>query len=118
MVNKPDITTLLDAGVKATAMRRSAIANNIANLHTPGYRRSDVEFGKLLETALADGDVESEDLEAKLLQPKTTPVDSNGNDVNIDMEVGELMKNDGLQKTYLRVLASKYRQMEMAMRVE
>jgi len=42
----------------AVALRQEAIANNLANLETPGYRRVDLSpsFEKQLEQATASGD--------------------------------------------------------------
>ena len=49
-----------------------------------------------------------------ILQPRNTPVDSQGNDVNLEMEVGEMIKNNAMYKTYMRLLAGVYRKMESA----
>jgi len=49
------------------------------------------------------------------MRPKNTPVDASGNDVTLEMDIGEMVKNVGMQKTYLRLLARTYRKMESAM---
>jgi len=46
------ITDLLEAGIKAEGLRQKAIAGNMANLETPGYRRIDVKFEELLAKVL------------------------------------------------------------------
>lgn len=104
----------LEAGLKAAGLRGRVLANNIANLNTPGYRRKVVEFEKLLTKALGGGDPGA--VAAKLVQAQDTPVKPNGNDVDLDVEVGALIKNSALFKTYMRVLAKRYQQMELAMR--
>jgi len=38
------ITDFIEAGIKAENLRQKSIANNIANLETPNYRRIDVKF--------------------------------------------------------------------------
>lgn len=43
---------LLDKAADASWKRESAIANNIANVDTPGYKRQDVEFQSILEREL------------------------------------------------------------------
>ncbi len=43
---------LLDKAADASWKRESAIANNIANVDTPGYKRQDVEFQSILEKEL------------------------------------------------------------------
>jgi len=115
MAGKATLIDFLEAGIKGSSLRQAAIANNIANLGTPGYRRVAVMFEKRLAQAMAGGKLNVEDLEKDVLRPKTTPVDANGNDVTLEMEIGEMVKNVGMQKTYLRLLARTYRKMESAM---
>lgn len=114
-----NIIDFLEAGIKAESLRQKTIANNVANLETPGYRRIDVKFEELLAKALdSPGDVDISKLESQIYQPKQTPVTSNGNDVNLEAEVGEMVKNTLRHKTYIRLLDKKYRQMELAMDVK
>jgi flagellar basal-body rod protein FlgB len=115
MAGKATLIDFLEAGIKGSSLRQAAIANNIANLGTPGYRRVAVAFEKRLARAIAGGKLNAEDLAKDVLRPKTTPVDANGNDVTLEMEIGEMVKNVGMQKTYLRLLARTYRKMESAM---
>ena len=118
MANGVSIESLVDAGLKASRLRSGAIANNVANLNTPGYRRIGVRFEELLKDLLAGGDQNGLDLAQalpELFRPGTTPVGENGNDVDLDAEIGELVKNGLKQKTMFRLLARNYRQMELAM---
>lgn len=110
------IVELLEAGIRAEGLRQKAIANNIANLETPGYRRIDVKFEELLAKALdSSGEVKLSEIEAEIYQPKQTPVKSNGNDVSLEVEVGEMVKNSLRHKAYIRLLNKMYKQIEMAM---
>jgi flagellar basal body rod protein FlgB len=43
-----------------------------------------------------------------------TPVKSNGNDVNFEAEVGQMIKNAISHKAYVRILDKKYKQMDLA----
>ena len=117
MVNKPQMVDMLTAGMRGASARQRAIADNIANVQTPGYRRKTVPFEQALARALASGDAPAS-LQTKVMMPDTTPVDDNGNNVDIEMEVGELVKNSSAYKTYLRMLSKVYRQMELAMTVQ
>ena len=56
MVKRPEIIGYLEAALKAAGLQQSAIANNIANLDTPGYRRSTVAFKKHLTEAISAGE--------------------------------------------------------------
>jgi len=112
-----NIVDLLQAGIKAEAFRQKAIANNIANIETPGYRRFDVKFAELLANALdSSEDIDFSQIEAQIYQPGQTPVKSNGNDVSLEVEVGEMVKNTLRHKTYIRALAKQYSQMDLAIK--
>ncbi|MBW8014753.1 MAG: flagellar basal body rod protein FlgB [Planctomycetes bacterium] len=108
----------LQAGINAESTRQSVIANNMANMNTKGYRKFDIKFeeafAKLIDSS---EDFNPSDIEAELFQPKNTPINAQGNDVNIHAEVGELVKNTIRHKAFVRILAKKYQQYELAMRV-
>jgi flagellar basal-body rod protein FlgB len=110
------IFDFLEAGIRAESLRQKAIANNIANLETSGYRRIDVKFEELLVKALNSTEsVNLSEIEPLIHQPETTPVNSNGNDVSLESEVGQMVKNTLRYKAYIRLLNKKYKQMELAM---
>ncbi len=112
------IIALIEAGIRAEGLRQKAIANNVANLETPGYRRIDVKFEELLAKSLdSSGSVDLSELEPQIYQPKQTLVKSNGNDVSLEGEVGAMIKNSLRYKTYIRLLNKRYRQIELAMNV-
>jgi flagellar basal-body rod protein FlgB len=112
------ITDLLEAGIKAENLRQKAIASNVANLQTPGYRRFDVRFDELLAKALdSSEEVDIAAIEPQLHQPMRTPLKSNGNDVNLEAEVGEMVKNSLRHKAYIRLLNKKYSQIELAINI-
>ena len=104
----------LEAGLKLARLRGKAIAGNIANLNTPRYRRLAARFSQELQKALASGKPDA--LDGELFHPMNTEIRGDGNDVDLDMEVGEMIQNSAMYKTYMRVLAKTYRQMELAMR--
>jgi flagellar basal-body rod protein FlgB len=119
MSRTENIMDLIDAGIKAETLRQKAIANNIANLETPGYRRLDVKFEELLARCLrSSGEFDLSEIEAQVYQPKQTPVKSNGNDVNLEAEVGQMIKNTLNHKAYIRLLSKKYNQIELAIDVK
>lgn len=119
MSKTESIVDLIDAGIKAETLRQKAIANNIANLETPGYRRIDVKFEELLAKCLRSSkEFDLSEVEAQIYQPKQTPVKSNGNDVNLEIEVGQMIKNTLRHKTYIRLLSKKYNQIELAIGVK
>ncbi len=112
------IMALIEAGIKAEGLRQKAIANNVANLETPGYRRIDVKFEEVLAKSLeSSGGVDLDEIEPQAYQPKKTHVKSNGNDVSLENEVGAMIKNSLRYKTYIQLLKKRYQQIELAMKV-
>ena len=118
MSKTDSIIALIEAGIRAEGLRQKAIANNIANLETPGYRRIDVKFEELLAKSLdSSGSVDLSELEPQIYQPKQTLVKSNGNDVSLEGEVGAMIKNSLRYKTYILLLKKRYSQIQLAMNV-
>lgn len=117
-MNDLNIINLLNTGIKAETLRQKAIASNVANLNTPNYRRIDVQFEEILDKAMKTGDdVQAEDISPELFSPMNTPVQSNGNDVEMDMEIGEMVKNSLKHKAYTMLLQKKYQQYNEAMKL-
>ena len=118
MSKTTNIIDIIESGLRAESLRQRAIANNVANLDTAGYRRVDVRFEELLAKALdSSGGVDLGEIECETYRPKNTPVKSNGNDVSLEIEVGEMVKNTLRHKAFIRVLQKKYQQMELAIRL-
>jgi flagellar basal-body rod protein FlgB len=110
-----NIVDLIEAGIRAESLRQKAIANNVANLETPGYRRVDVRFEELLAKCLhSSGKIDLTKIEPEIYQPKETPIKSNGNDVDYETEVGRLIKNAVRHKALIRLLSKKYSQIDQA----
>lgn len=103
----------------ATVLREEAIASNIANAETPGYRRLDIapDFAAQLKTRMDAGDFAAnadrlrpqlaEDLTARTLRP-------DGNTVEIEREL-LAMNNNAMQHEFLTELVSgNLKQLKMA----
>ena len=113
------VANLLEAGLRAEGLRQRAIANNVANMRTPGYRSVDVKFRELLAEAMdSSGSLDLDELEPELFEPNATPVKSDGNDVSLEVEVGKMVENSLRHKLYVRLLSKKYSQFELAMSVK
>jgi len=115
MAQSGNIVQLLEAGMRAERLRQQTIASNIANIETPGYRRLDVKFDELLEKAMKSSDPGAIDaIEPELYQPKNTEIRSNGNDVNLEAEVGNLVQNSLRYTAYVRLMQKRFTQVERA----
>jgi flagellar basal-body rod protein FlgB len=115
MARGPSVTDYLEAGLKAASLRGKIISNNVANMDTPGFRRSEVRFEQLLAKAMTGG--KEADLEAttpQIVQPESTGTNEQGNDVSLDVELGELIKNGLQSRVYLKALAKVYSQIDLA----
>ena len=110
------IVNILEAGLRANALRGRVTANNVANADTPGFKRGEVRFEALLARQLESGrSVDVKSLAGEVFKPLNTMAEGNGNDVSMEMEVGDMIKNGAMHKTYIRLLAKRYRQMAEAM---
>lgn len=117
MIKDSTILDLLESGLRAEGLRQQTIANNIANMNTEGYRRSDINFEEILNKALEKQDpVKAKSLTTDIVQPQNTPLNEFGNDVSLDSEVGEMVKNTVRHRTYMLLLKKKYQQMDSAIR--
>ena len=109
---------LLGRLIDATEVRQRVISNNITNINTPNYRRMDVEF----ETQLA------KELNSLKNSNRTSPImakpemvltqgltaRADGNNVDIDHEIGQQQKNAMMQQTYIQLLSTYLDQMRLA----
>jgi len=112
------IVDVLELGIRAEGLRQSTISSNVANMESPGYRRIDVKFEELLAKALkTGGTVDLKDVEPAMYQPKNTAVRDNGNDVNLEVEVGEMVRNSLRHRAFVRLLDKIYKQMDAAINV-
>ena len=78
------VGSVIAAALDGVSLRQRVIADNIANVDTPGYRASSVDFESALRAAVADGDLDG-GLQAVTL-PTDTPVGANGNNVDLRKE--------------------------------
>ncbi len=118
MPQRVDIAGLLESGIRAEETRQRTIASNIANLETPGYHRLDVRFEELLTKALRSRHAaDTRDVKPEVFEPKDSAVKANGNNVNMEMEIGALVKNATRQTAFVRLLGKKFAQMESAITI-
>lgn len=122
MLNSPTIN-YLSRGMTAATMRQEVISNNIANVNTPNFRKSGVNF----EEALAK-ELYGEDTGGKLqmirtrekhlpadktpihavptvVEDDTTIMRTDDNNVDIDVEMSSLLKN----QLYYNAMATQIR---------
>lgn len=102
--NVYDYVNVLKATADASWERNKVIANNIANVDTPGYKRQEIDFESQLARAMGKSRYESVDakvghLTTTELKPRVFTDAANfsyridGNNVDIDTENVELAAN-------------------------
>ncbi|MGB6044913.1 MAG: flagellar basal body rod protein FlgB [Pirellulales bacterium] len=105
------LSKLLDA----SALRHRAVSQNLANVNTPGYRRLEVSFEEELASQMSGSSaVDVSRLNPEMIESAGLPVRADGNNVDIDVEMGQMNKNALLYQTYTQVLASKIGTMRSA----
>ena len=109
--------SILSQGLEARGRRHSAIAANIANVDTPGYRAVDASFAGLFQSSMASlplavtngshlaGVAESR---GDVFVPVGGAARRDGNDVNIDQEMTKLARNQVEYQFLARRLSSKF----------
>ena len=89
-----DTTQLgLERALSGAAARQTALASNIANANTPGYKPKDVDFHSALQAAFADGDANAV---ANASYSETTQTDvmrPDGSGVDVDVESAKMAEN-------------------------
>lgn len=96
----------LRVAVAGLSARNTAIANNIANIETPGYQARKVNFEEALRGAVAQG--KSPAGVSPNIQNSLEPTRLNGSNVNLDEETLSHIDTTMRYQLTLRALDSKY----------
>lgn len=107
LLNQPSFD-LLKRSADAAVLRQKVLASNIANADTPHYKRSEVQFEQLLQEKVRTGSVtgyrthpnhlpighdSNQSVIPSVVTDHRTKMNNNGNNVDIDMEMALLAKN-------------------------
>lgn len=92
-----DSKNVIHKALDATWKRNQVIAQNIANIDTPGYKRKTVSFEEELCKAMEGNDFKKSDvdkIDIKVTEDrKNLSMRLDGNNVDIDAEMASLAKN-------------------------
>jgi flagellar basal-body rod protein FlgB len=121
-----DYVNVLEKSANATWTRYNAIANNIANVDTPNYKRQDVSFENYLLEELASGSTDSlrekvSDVDLSNLNPTTYTDYStlsyrlDGNNVDIDTENVEMASTQIKYNTLMESMTYEFNMIRAAM---
>jgi flagellar basal-body rod protein FlgB len=112
-----DTTQLgLEAAIRGSASRQQAIAQNIANVNTPGYRRIDVPFEDALGAAMRSGDDGRLDAMRPVAQvDPAAPVRADGSSVDMDTEAAAQAANGLQYESLVQVMRARIDILESAL---
>ena len=112
----------MSRGLQAANLRQEVISNNIANVNTPNFKKSDVVFEDLLAKELNPGQsgklemVRTNDRHlpagadtpaaARVERQDTTTMRADNNNVDIDVEMANLSKNHIYYNSLAREMGS------------
>lgn len=120
---------VLYQGLEGTRVRHEAIADNLANVDTPGYKRKVVRFEEQLAAALERGkyfvrgsdSVRRMSPDLSTVQPEivldsVSNLRADGNTVDMDREAADLAINTGRFLAMVEILNREYRMLHQAIR--
>lgn len=114
---------IMTKALNASWKRNEIISNNMANVNTPNFKKSNVEFETLLQKYLNGNSIPGNtthdkhipiglkslnDLNYKINTSKNYKTRRDGNNVDIDVEMGELAKNIILYNTLSTRISSNF----------
>ena len=115
MAVTPSQFELLSKLIDVTAVRHKVLAQNVANVNTPGYRKLSVSFDETLAARLEhEGSRDVKNLQPAIYEDDSTPSRVDGNNVDIDREMMRLNKNVLLNNALLLIIGTKAGMMRRA----
>lgn len=127
---------ILQRGMDVASLRREVIANNVANAHTPNFKRSTVNFEAQLKRAL-DSEQSKPALAAAVTDPRhisfdtkmdwqdvkpvrvldyLTQTKSNGNNVDLQEELMSAEQNQMMYNLMAQAAANEFNQLNIVLR--
>ena len=119
---------VLNKAAEASWTRNEVIANNIANVDTPDYKRKDLNFESLLSDALSDTSLHTKNLDKKVANLKLSSLKPDiyteysslsyrydGNNVDIDTENAYLADNQIKYYTLLDSMTHEFNRLKMVL---
>ncbi len=87
----------LESALDALAIRQKVVARNLANLNTPNFTRSDIDFFSHMRQRF-----EGQDVTPAAAEDTETPVRLDGNNVNLEREMFALSETEILYNAATR----------------
>ncbi len=128
LLNNPGFN-LLENSLNASALRQKVISNNIANVDTPLFKRSDVQFEELLRKQMDNQQTltgirtdsrhfnignASAPVTAKVVEDRNTALNNNLNNVDVDYEMSLMAKNQLTYNTIIQQVGGEIKHLRTA----
>ena len=133
-----EVNYLLEKSLDTASLRNKVIANNIANVDVPHFKRSEVDFESELSRAIDERDAgRAGQFPAKMTDPRHIPFDeprgvrsvqprinldystsyrNDGNNVDIEREIVDAGKNSMVYNSAVSSISQNIKLMKMMMR--
>ena len=134
-----DTINLLEKGLSATSLRSKVIANNIANVNVKNFKRGEVIFEEELKRAYSQEQAEKSDPMMKSMHPQhitsrvaqkslatispkihydtLSSVRNDGNNVDMELEVSKMIRNQFQYNLYADRIGEKFRHYNSLLRM-
>ena len=104
----PDaVSAVLTSALDGLSMRQRVIADNIANVDTPGFRATSVDFESSLAAAIQRGEMPLTGV-APSTTPTDTPFGPNGNNVDLRKESLAAMQTQFQYQMVTRAVSDRF----------
>lgn len=123
---------LLEKGIDASFARHNALSNNIANVNTPRFKRSDVRFSDIFRDFVENRNIRGRMTDQRHIQIGTpeqmkelTHQDfkddrfstrNDENNVDVEFEMAQLVKNSMYNQTLLTMMNGKFQKIRSVMK--
>ncbi len=104
------VSSVLGFALDGLALRQRTIADNLANVDTPGFRASSIDFESALQSALTSGEDARAGLAgaAPAVLATDTPVGANGNNVDLRHETMAAMQSQFQYQLVARAVTDRF----------
>ena len=124
------ILNVLEKSLDASSLRQKVISNNVSNVDTPNFKRSDVDFDAVLRAELSGqqgvlplklssikhlSGVENS-AELGVVTDQSTSLRNDGNNVDIDREMANVAENGLYYQSMTRAISTQLEQLRMVIR--
>lgn len=118
---------VLETGLDGSSMRQKVLSNNIANVDTPNFKRSDVDFQQILGEAMGEPGVQlplkvtspqhlqgvSSSAQSGVIRDGNNTFRNDGNNVDIDREMSNVAENGIYYNSVTQALTSQLGHLRM-----